>query len=292
MNISFSSPLKFDRQNQNKQNIQFKAVPQGIKKDVVELSKKTAEGIKEAVKLHIPGLNKPVTFPIDFDLSKAQTVSRTVIHPSLGTEAVHTIKFNPENTVTVTEKIRSAKTGAVVREVPKEVYVIESVADDYNKVYHLVTKDFSEEVGYLLIEDYRSVKGSPYLKSNLALRRRPKLGIDGDIINTTHTQNNFPKKYAGVGIATDKIAVDYAVKQGIDSPTITSYADGDSLAARYKEGKRFVLDKFNKLMEERLAKYGKKRFSTNDFGMTIMYLPKEKAEQYAREVKQSPVFHD
>lgn len=310
MKILFLNQAQYNQRPVNNSTVSFKGIPQGLKADAVEFSKKVAEEIiPKNIKLLNVNTQKQEVFLLEKGLAQVQKVIDETVSVYSGHIEPMKISYNPENKGIIFKKVRNAKTGEI-KKIPMEVNILETTLHDFETVFHFMKPDMSKELGHAILHDYSSIKGSDFFKHHYGrgphLRYRPKLGIKNPIV-TEFVHNGDRQKYSGMGDLTDRLSVEYCLRKGIE-PSVTSLATGNSLVARYKEGRRFVplskndtgADAFkakyntldpNKAMEQIIEKSKGKKIKSSGFDMTVMYLPENKIAEYTKMAQTSPILH-
>lgn len=234
------------------------------------------------------------------------------ICPKTKTPKKISVQKNPPDKGTIYKKVFNEETG-VTEKVPMDVDIAKS--KDGNTVsYYFLEPETQEELGFVIIDDWRMAKFNPvfdyYLDNSKLIDDFPEQGIEGERISIEYLQNNNEEKYSGIGRLADQIAIEYCLQEGIE-PNIISLAEPNSHAAHYKRGRRFLpVDKYdkdidyyefvkeygtddpNKIVEERITKTPKgKKVDTSDLFGIYMYMPQEVVQKYLKQIKENPVLH-
>ena len=200
----------------------------------------------------------------------------------------------------------------IVEKIPYSVGIAKS-EDHWKTTFHIIDNDTKKEIGFVCICDWQKAKNYKYISfitdSNLQ-KNYPEYGINGNRISIDYVKNNFPAEYSGLGKISDQIAIEYCLKNNI-KPCIVSMVDGNSHAAHYKRGRRFLpVDKYdkdldyydfvkeygtddpNKIIEERIAATPEgQKVDTSDLYGLYMYMPSEIINLYLEMIKKHPVLH-
>ena len=219
---------------------------------------------------------------------------------------------NNLNKGVVYKKIVNQTTGK-----PEKVPLVVDIAESHDGIstsYYFLEPDTKEEIGFVVIDDWRKkffdITNSYELENTRLLDDFPKQHIEGDRISIDYLQNNDESKYCGIGKLADQIAVEYCLQEGIE-PNILSIAETNSHAAHYKRGRKFLpVDKFdkdidyyefvktygtndpNKIIEKRIACTPKgQKVDTSDLYGLYMYMPQDIVQKYLEQIKTKPVLH-
>lgn len=217
---------------------------------------------------------------------------------------------NPKEKGTVYKKIFNKETGKTEK-IPFEVAIAKS-NKDWKVSYHFLDPKTQEELGFVVIDDWRLAKNNPIYKFLVENSRLiddfPEFGISGDRVSIDFLQNNKEDMYCGLGNLADQIAIEYCLKENI-TPNIVSVADLNSHAAHYKRGRRFFpLDKNdpdidyyefkaafgttdpNEIVKKRIESTPKgQKVNTEDLVGLYMYMPQEIIKKYLEKIKESPI---
>lgn len=182
---------------------------------------------------------------------------------------------------------------------PIETRILKTT-DNANSIgYNFMSKDLQEEYGYLHFTVYKDSKTKPMAFEEL-LEDRPEQGIVGPKIVVEYVQNWYSEKIGGIGRLADKLIVKYCLENNLPI-NIVSVADRGSHMAHYLRGKRFFPieegsylwryyeEKFgtadiNKMLEENKPQKNRHEIVRLDLGFLPMYMPKNLADKYAREL--------
>lgn len=162
-------------------------------------------------------------------------------------------------------------------------------------VYEYTFYDEGIEIGYVaFFECFNLLTKSENSsrKDNDIYKDYPELGVEGNRLVVTGLFNNRQSIYSGIGDLADHIAVEHCLKRGIE-PNIVSEAAWKSHVPHYLRGKRFLPTKngidynavFKRIAENRVE--GEK-IDTSDFGILLMYMPKEMIEKIKKDVIEFP----
>lgn len=219
---------------------------------------------------------------------------------------------NPLDKGTIYKKVINEKTDKIEKE-PMTVDIAQS-KDGCTVSYYFLEPETQEEIGFVIIEDWRMARFNPvfdyYLDNSKLIDDFPEQGIEGERISIEYLQNNNEEKYSGIGRLADQIAIEYCLRENIE-PNIISLAEPNSHAAHYKRGRRFLpVDKYdkdidyyefvkeygtddpNKIIEERIAQTPKgKKVDTSDLFGIYMYMPQDVVQAYLKQIKEHPVLH-
>lgn len=176
--------------------------------------------------------------------------------------------------------------------------VILKTTDDINSIsYNFMSENLKKEYGYLNFSHHENIDNICF---DELLQDRPEQGIIGSKIVIDYVQNWDDANVGGIGHLADKLAVKYCLDN--DFPVnIVSVADRGSHLAHYLRGKRFFpLEEnsiswnyykenfgetdINKILEKEASSRLKNEKINLDMGFLPMYMPKELANKYVKEL--------
>lgn len=189
---------------------------------------------------------------------------------------------------------------------PVDVTVLKINKNENETTYRFVSKNRKKEYGYVdltLCKKIKDFENVYYGSDACLLKDYPQYGINGPRVIVDYLQNNNDSRYSGIGKLADKITVKHCLDNGI-KPVIISIADWDSHVAHYKRGKRylplesgtktynFFMKKYgttdvNQLLEKLIkeAEQNDEKVDISDWNPIPMYMPKELAQKYVKELK-------
>lgn len=274
-----------------------------MKEDVFELSAKTLSRIeKRTIKIYNAHIDKMELSSFKIDLSKPGVfVQKTSSFRGLPDSK---IEYNPNQNAFISVREIDKKTNKI-KKVPLEVNIAKSNPDNETMVYHIFKKDLSEEIGYVVFKEHTKKHPCYSIYYQDILKDYPDFGITGDRLLVHYVRNLDDKKYSGVALLADKLAVNHCIKNNI-KPNIISYAAENSHIAHYKRGKRFLPLDFqpaiefyqknynetdvNKIVKSLIekSKSGEK-IDISSFGEVPMFLPQNLISKFTEEIMQTPI---
>ncbi|MBR2430079.1 hypothetical protein IKB17_01275 [bacterium] len=186
--------------------------------------------------------------------------------------------------------------GEVIKK-PVKVTIEQSLNTDTldGIVYEYTMHHDGKEIGYVAFsEQFNLLSKSENLRRNEndALKDYPEVGVEGNRLIVTLLFNDNSSVYSGVGDLADHLAVEHCLKRGIE-PNIVSEAAWKSHVPHFLRGKRFLPTKdgvdYNKVIKNLTDKRKKgEEVDTSDFGILLMYMPKEMIERLKKDVLEHP----
>lgn len=176
--------------------------------------------------------------------------------------------------------------------------VILKTTDGKNGIgYNFMSENLEKEYGYLNFSCYEN---NEFLFFDELLQDRPEQGIIGPKIVIDYVQNWDDVRVGGIGHLADKLSVKYCLDNNLPV-NIVSVADRGSHLAHYLRGKRFFpleensiswnyyKENFgetdvNKILEKEAASHLKNEKTKLNMGFLPMYMPKELAAKYVKEL--------
>lgn len=252
---------------------------------------------------------------INFDFLKFNTVQKTpsVPHRQISFKAVSNLRADTFEKCTKADNEEPVKTFVSRGEIfdrknnkPVKVTIMKSSGSKYETTYHFMSQNLKEEYGYVaftLCKKPRSREFKDMVLEQELLKNYPEYGIKGARIIVDFLLNHNDTRYKGIGKLADKMAVKHCLDNNI-KPVIISEADWGSHIAHYKRGKRFLpLEPESAAYQYFLRNYGTtdvnavieklikeeekngEKINIKQWNPIFMYLPKELAQKYAKELK-------
>ncbi len=241
---------------------------------------------------------------VNIDLSKPQK-----IHLKSGRYVIECQNFIPKVRITDIKLDYDPKRTGFIWDKEKnkavKVVILKSTYGKNDTAYHFMSPNLKKEYGYVYLSLCKKPKEAYAMSilDNEIYLDYPKQHITGPRVVVNYLQNNNDSKYGGIGKLADKITVRHCLENGIE-PVIVSVADCDSHVAHFLRGKRFLpltkdshqqkffMKKYgstdvNKILEKLIdeAEHKEKKVDLTGWGFTPMYMPRELAQKYAKELQ-------
>ena len=109
-------------------------------------------------------------------------------------------------------------------------------------------------------------------------------------VEVQYITNQYPQFYSNFGNLADQIEVEHCLKRGMDTFEIRSDAALNSHAKHYLRGKRFLIEKYNEIVQKIIESTPKgEHFNTKSLGRIKMYMPKEMIDKILCNIKKHPL---
>lgn len=249
----------------------------GVKKPLNPLELKGL--LMDTVKLK----NLPKKITVDHHLYKTAMTKKTEVI------------LDPKQTAVIYKKTLNRLTGETVK-TPVKINVASS-SDEAFDYYHFLEQGTNKEIGYVQFFNSKKAKyseeASKFYDQGKFSRNYPAFGIKKDRIVIEMAYNHSENSYGGIGGLVDRLAVEYALKNGIKPTSIISEAGFNSHCQHYKRGRRFIPENgknFNKIVSDLISgSLPNQKITSEQLWDVLMYFPKKMVNALLEETKKNPI---
>lgn len=251
-----------------------------------------ARGVKKALNPHeLKGL---LVDTVEFkNLPKKITIDHHLYKTGLPLKAE--VLLDPKQTAVIYKKTLNRLTGKTVK-TPVKINVASS-SDEAFDYYHFLEKGTNKEIGYVQFFNSKKAKyseeASKFYDQGRFSRNYPAFGIKKDRVVIEMAFNNAEHNYGGIGGLVDRLAIEYALKNGIKPTSIISEAGFNSHCQHYKRGRRFIPENgknFNKIVSDLISdSLPNQKITSEQLWDVLMYFPKKMVNALLEETKKNPI---